>query len=102
MINTYIEYHRGDDHPIEAVLTRDDDWTLTGSTIKMTMKFDDDIEHTVEGTILSEEEKRVQFLPITAAVATIRKGKYDIQVNDGFYTSTHIVGVVSIIEDVTP
>lgn len=102
MIDTYLEYHRGDGHPIIAKLTRDDEWVLTGSTIELTMIFDDDVVHTVEGTILDEDEKTVQFIPITAAVATVRKGKYDIQVDDGFYKSTHITGVISIIEDVTP
>lgn len=101
-IDTYIERKRGDTYPIEAILTRDDEWVLTGSEIKMTMKFDDDVEHTFNGTVLSEEEKRVSFTPTSVAVDTVRKGVYDIQVDDGFFIATHVKDVVNIIEDVTP
>lgn len=97
-----LQYYRGDTRPIEATLSRDGDWTLIGSTIKMTFIFDDDVVHTMTGTLMDDDTKLVQFEPISAAVATIRQGVFDISVDDGTYLATHIDGIVMIKQDVTP
>tara|TARA_R110000772_G_scaffold5454_9_gene19558 strand:- start:1090 stop:1398 length:309 start_codon:yes stop_codon:yes gene_type:complete len=97
-----LTYYRGDTRPIEAKLTRDGDWTLTGSTVKMTFIFDDAIVHTVVGTVIDEDAKLVEFEPIAAAVATVRQGTFDICVDDGVYVATHIDGIVMITQDRTP
>jgi len=97
-----LERRRGDTYPMEYNLSRAGIWVLTGSTVKMTFIFEDEVVHTFTGTILSEDEKLVKFEPTSAAVADVRSGKYDIQVDDGTYIATHIKGIVSIIEDVTP
>ncbi len=94
---------RGDTYPIEATLSRDTDFTLTGSDIKMTFIFDDDVVvHTFTGTVTSEENKTVEFVPTPASIDTIRRGKFDIQVDDGVYIATHLKGIINVVEDVTP
>ena len=97
-----LEIVRGDTFGIKVQLTRDGTWTLSGSTIEMSFKFDDDVVHTFEGTIIDLNQKIVSFNPSIEAVATVRSGRYDIQVNDGLHPITHRVGIVEITDDVTP
>ncbi len=103
--NTLLTRHRGDTFPVEATLTRGSSWTLTGSAVKLTFKFEDGDTYTFVGTVVDDTDpinKRVLFEPTEVAVGTVRKGKYDIQVDDGSYVATHIKGVIKIISDVTP
>ncbi len=97
-----LQRFRGDTYPIEATLSRDGDWTLTGSTVKLTFIFDDEVVHSFTGTILDEDTKSVEFEPTASAVDTVRQGRFDIQVDDGVYVATHIEGVIDIIQDRTP
>ena len=105
MANSF-DYFRGDTRPIEAILTRDvTSWTLVGAEIKMTFEFSDGVKHLMTGVVVDDDlpngDKLVEFAPLEIAVATKRKGKFDIQVDDGQYIATHIKGVVNIIQDVT-
>ena len=102
MANVLLERFKGDTYPIEATLTRDGTWSLSGSTVKMSFEFDDAITHTFTGTITDYGTKTVEFVPTAAAVASARHGMFDIQVDDGTYIATHIRGTVRILEDVTP
>ena len=103
--NTKLTRHRGDTFPIEAKLTRANDWVASGSAIKLTMKFEDGNEYILTGTVTDDSDpiiKVVLFEPTEESIGTVRRGKYDIQVNDGSYIATHIKGVVHVIDDVTP
>ena len=101
MTSDTIERFRGDTYPVEFTLSRDGDWTLSGSTVEMSFKFDDDVVHTFLGTITSEVDKTVSFEPTTDAISTVRDGVYDIQVDDSAYITTHAKGIVTIADDVT-
>lgn len=97
-----IDYVRGDTRPIEVVLTRDSGWSLMDSVIEMSIKFDDDqILHTLNGTIKDPYKKSVTFDPSTPVYSTVRSGDYDIQVDDGNYNTTHMQGRITIIPDVS-
>ena len=96
-----LERFRGDTYPVEATLTRDGDWTLDGSVVKMTFEFNDKIEHTFIGTVTDLVNHIVEFEPTGDAVNKVRQGRFDIQVDDGFYVATHISGQVHIVNDVT-
>jgi hypothetical protein len=93
---------RGDNFPITVQLSRDGTWTLSGSTVEMSLKFSDDVVHTFTGININDTEKTVDFVPTADAVNTVRNGDFDVQVDDGAYVVTHIVGRVEITEDVTP
>lgn len=97
-----LEIKRGDTFEIKAQLTRDGTWSIDGSVIKMSFIFDDEIVHTFTGTVIDVNQKIVKFNPTLEAVATVRSGRYDIQVHDGNHPVTHKVGVVEISDDVTP
>jgi len=96
-----LEIFRGDTYPLKWTLSRSGEWSLTGSTVKMSFKFDDDIVHTFIGNVLDYNKKIVEFTPTAEAVGTVRSGVYDIEVNDGVHPLTHKKGVVVIKEDVT-
>ena len=103
--NTLLKRHRGDTFPVEATLTRNSAWTATGSNIKLTFKFEDGDEYSFTGTVVSDTDplnKDVLFEPTEVAVASVRNGIYDIQVDDGSYIATHLKGTLKIINDVTP
>jgi len=103
--NTLLTRYRGDTYPIEATLTRDSDWVATGSAIKLTMTFEDGDEYILVGTVTDDTDDRnkdVLFEPTEESIGTVRRGTYDIQVDDSTYIATHIKGVVNIIDDVTP
>ena len=100
MAEIILERYRGDTFPIEATLSRNGTWTLVGA-VKMTFKFDDDVLHTFDGTIVSSTDHIVTFIPTAEAIETVRSGIFDIQVNDGSYIYTHLKGTVDIIGDVT-
>ena len=97
-----LEYFRGDSFPIEVTLTRDGAWSLSGSTVKMSMVFSDTTVHTATGTITDFSNKVVEFVPVIAAVATARQGTFDVQVDDGTSIITHMRGTVRVLQDVTP
>jgi len=97
-----LQIRRGDTYPIAYTLTRNGDWTLVGSTVEMSFEFDDEVVHTFVGSVTDYDNKIVEFEPTLAAVADIRCGKFDIQVDDGAYKATHITGTVDIAFDVTP
>ena len=100
-----LQVRRGDNYPIAYTLSRATAWTLAGSTVEMSFTFDDAVVHTFTGSVLDDTddlEKIVEFEPTLASVASIRCGKFDIQVDDGAYKATHIAGTVDIIFDVTP
>ncbi len=102
-----LQIRRGDTYPIAYTLTRNGDWTLVGSTVEMSFEFDDAVVHTFVGTVTDDDygpdgDKIVEFEPTLAAVASIRCGKFDIQVDDGAFKATHITGTVDIKFDVTP
>lgn len=97
-----IEIFRGDTFPLKWTLSRNGNWSLVGSTVKMSFKFDDDVVHTFVGTVLDYNTKEVEFTPTSEAVGTVRSGVFDIQVHDGVNPLTHKKGVVVIKEDVTP
>ena len=101
MTSDTIERFRGDTYPVEFTLSRDGDWTLSGSTVEMSFEFDDAVIYTFLGSVTSEVDKTVSFEPTVAAIDTVRDGVYDIQVDDGTYVTTHAKGVVSILQDVT-
>ena len=100
-----IVWKRGDNFPIDVILKRDKEWTLVGSVIDMTIEFKDGIKHKLTGTLkndaLANNEKLVSFVPITSAIETIRRGIYDVQVNDGTYKATHLEGVFDVKKDVS-
>lgn len=102
MADVLLERFRGDTFPIEATLTRDGTWTLVGSTVKMSFKFDDGVTHTFTGTVTDYPNKIVEFVPTASAVGTARVGVFDIQVDDGTYVATHVRGTVRILQEVTP
>lgn len=102
MADTLLERFRGDTFPIEVTLTRDGAWSLSGSTVKMTFIFSDEVVHTFTGTITDSPNKIVEFEPTTASVLTARQGTFDVQVDDGSYVATHMRGTVRILQDVTP
>lgn len=97
-----IEIFRGDTFPLKWTLSRNGDWSLQGSTVKMSFRFDDDVVHTFEGNIIDYNKKIVEFTPTAEAVETVRSGDFDIQVNDGVHPLTHKKGIVVIKQDVTP
>ena len=100
-----LEIFRGDTFDIKVLLTRDAYWVLTGSTVEMSFKFNDDVIHTFTGTITSDThatDKYATFNPTEAAVATVRQGIFDVQVDDGSHPITHMKGTVKILQDVTP
>ena len=101
-----LQIKRGDNYPIGYTLTRNGDWTLVGSTVKMSFTFDDAVVHTFNGSLIDDGDgtgdKIVSFEPSVASVAEIRCGKFDIQVDDGAYVATHITGTVDVVFDVTP
>lgn len=97
-----LRYYRGDTRPIEAILSRDGNWSLLGSSIKLTFIFDDNVVHSAIGTLVDDDTKLVEFEPIPASVATVRQGVFDISVDDGDYVATHLDGIVQITQDVTP
>ena len=101
MANILLERFRGDTFPIEATLTRDGTWSLSGSTVEMSFRFDDDVVHTFTGTITDLANKVVEFEPSVASVASNRQGVFDIQVDDGTYIATHVRGTVRVLDDVT-
>lgn len=96
-----LERYRGDTYPIEATLSRSGTWSLIGSTVKMTFEFDDAVKHTFTGTVTDYDNKIVEFTPTTDAVAQVRLGDFDIQVDDGSYITTHLRGKINIVDDVT-
>ena len=94
-------YTRGDTFPVDVELTRKGGWSLSGSTVTMNVKFEDGIIHSLPGTIKDVYKKTV-FFPLTSAVTdTVRIGDYDVSVDDGDYSVTHLSGVISIIQDVS-
>ena len=97
-----LQVKRGDNYPIAYTLSRKGTWTLVGSTVEMSFIFDDDVVHTFTGSVTDYDNKIVEFEPTTNAVAQIRCGKFDIQVDDGVYKATHITGTVDVVFDVTP
>lgn len=101
-MGTTIIRYRGDNYPIEAKLTRNEAWSLSGSTVEITVVFDDGVNHTVTGEIIDETNKIVSFIPTSAIINTVRDGTYDIQVDDGNYIYTHLSGEINIISDTTP
>ena len=96
-----LERFRGDTYPVEATLSRDEAWTLDGSVVKMTFQFNDKIKHTFIGTVTDDINHIVEFEPTGDAVNKVRQGRFDIQVDDGFYIATHIAGEIHIVNDVT-
>ena len=102
-MGTKIIRYRGDNYPIEAKLTRNGSWSLDGSTVKITIVFNDDgVDNTVTGTVTDEPNKIVEFATTSAIINSVRDGTYDIQVDDGSYIYTHLSGEISIISDITP
>lgn len=96
-----LSYVRGDTFPVDVQLTRDGGWSLTGSTVTMSIKFDDNIVHTIDGNIVDVYKKKVSFPLPNDVTNTVRIGDYDISINDGDYIITHLSGVISIIQDVS-
>lgn len=103
MAKNILQIHRGDTYPIAFQLTRNGTWTLVGSVVKMSFEFPNDATvYTFTGTVTDFDNKIVEFVPSPPAVAEIRCGKFDIEVDDGAYVATHITGTVDITFDVTP
>ena len=112
MGNNILQIRRGDTYPRDANISRKgEDWMTGGTTVEMSFEFDDAIVHTFTGTQLGVgvydattdiTDYIFQFEPTLASVATIRCGKFDIQVDDGTYIATHITGTIDIVFDVTP
>ena len=100
--NGKLKIYRGDTFPLTWTLSRKGDWSLIGSSVKMSFRFDDDIVHTFTGTLIDDNTKKVEFTPTDEAVGTVRSGVFDIEVNDGSHPLTHKKGIVEIIDDVTP
>lgn len=112
MGNNILQIRRGDTYPRDAIVSRKgEDWLVGGSVVKMSFEFDDDVVHTFTGTQIGSgtydattdiTDYVFQFEPTADSVATIRCGKFDIQVDDGSYIATHLAGTVDIVFDVTP
>ena len=96
-----ISYVRGDTIPVDATLTRGGGWSLSDSTVTMNIKFDDNIVHSVIGTIKNVYKKTVEFPLPTVVTDTVRIGDYDISVYDGEYNVTHLSGIITITQDVS-
>ena len=112
MGNNILQIHRGDTFPRDFLISRKgEDWMVGGIVVEMSFEFDDAIVHTFTGTQLGSgvydatadiTDYTFQFEPTLASVASIRCGKFDIQVDDGSYIATHLAGTVDIVFDVTP
>jgi hypothetical protein len=97
---------RGDNYPIEAMITINGEAVdLTGST--MTFSFRDYEDKTapvtsINGDIDPDTVGKVLFRPTVADMSNTGQYKFDIQRENGGIYATHLTGTLILTDDVSP
>lgn len=93
---------RGDNYPIEAVIkTNNVVVNITGATIKFSyLKSGDTTAKSITGTITEAANGIVQFIPGADDFTEVGTYKYDIQRLQNGVVTTHMIGQLTIDNDV--
>lgn len=92
---------RGNDYPIRATISKDGDFSLAGSTVKIKLQIGKNTVHTINGSILDAVNGKVEFIPTAESVADVGVGNYEILVHDGTYEATYALEDYEILQDVS-
>ena len=95
---------RGDNYPIEAILTINKaPINLTGATVSFSYIKTNPIgtAKTINGTIVDAPNGKVMFSPTSTDFSEAGSFKYDIQHTLNGITTTHLLGVLILEDDIT-